>query len=86
MLAGGIPVLLVRKGQAVFAYRNRCPHAGHPLDWVEGQFLDLERRYILCASHGASFVIETGQCVGGPCAGKSLDSVPVILEDGVVWA
>jgi nitrite reductase/ring-hydroxylating ferredoxin subunit len=85
-LTDGSPILVVRKGSAVFAYRNYCPHAGHPLDWTPGQFLDLDRNFILCASHGASFLIESGYCVGGPCAGKSLDSLPVHLEDGVVWA
>jgi len=86
VLEDGTPILLVRRGTSVFAYRNSCPHAGHPLDWTPGRFLDLERRFILCASHGASFVIETGLCVGGPCAGKSLDSLPIHLEDGVIYA
>lgn len=84
-LEDGSGLMLVRKAGAVFAYRNSCPHAGHPLDWVEGRFLDLERQFILCASHGASFLVESGLCVGGPCAGKKLESLPVSLEDGVVW-
>lgn len=86
MLDDGTPILLVRKGGSAFAYRNSCPHAGHPLDWTPGRFLDVNRAFILCASHGASFQMENGYCVGGPCAGKSLDSLPTTLKDGDIWA
>lgn len=82
---GPCPILLVRRGRTVFAYKNSCPHIGAPLDWMPGRFLDAGRQFILCASHGASFRVEDGFCLGGPCAGKSLDAVPVSLEDGVVW-
>ncbi|PKU23454.1 Rieske (2Fe-2S) protein [Telmatospirillum siberiense] len=77
--------LIVRRGGSVFAYLNNCPHNGSPLDWQAGRFLDLDRRFILCATHGASFRIEDGFCLGGPCAGKSLTPVPVTLADGTVW-
>ena len=81
---GFLAIFVVRRGAAVFAYRNNCPHNGSPLDWQSGQFLDLDRRFIQCATHGASFRIDDGFCLGGPCAGKSLTSVPVRLVDGAV--
>lgn len=76
---------VVRRGAAVFGYLNNCPHNGSPLDWQAGHFLDFDRRVILCATHGASFRIDDGFCLGGPCAGKSLTSVPVTVSDGTIW-
>lgn len=76
---------IVRQGSAVFAYENRCPHAGHPLNWVAHRFLDLDRRLIQCASHGALFALDTGVCVGGPCPGARLKSLPAkVTAQGMV--
>lgn len=66
---GPVECLLVRRGERVFAYRNRCPHTGAPLDWQPGQFLDLTGELIQCALHGALFLPETGECVHGPASG-----------------
>jgi nitrite reductase/ring-hydroxylating ferredoxin subunit len=66
------------------AYVNSCPHTGGPLDWVEHQFLSLDRRLILCATHGALFRIEDGHCVHGPCAGKRLTPLAIAIVDGAV--
>lgn len=70
--------LVVRLGDAVRGYVNRCPHAGHPLDLLPGRFLTPDGTLLLCASHGALFEKSTGYCVAGPCAGRSL--TPVALE------
>ena len=75
---------VVRAGATVRAYVNRCPHAGHPLDLVPGRFLTADGTLLLCASHGALFEKGTGLCVAGPCAGRSLASVPVTLRSGLV--
>jgi nitrite reductase/ring-hydroxylating ferredoxin subunit len=79
---GPVECLLVRRGNRFFAYHNRCPHTGAPLDWVPGQFLDLKGELIQCALHGALFLPETGECVHGPCLGAHLVRVPVMVEDG----
>ena len=70
-----IELFVVREGDEVFAYRNRCPHTGAPLDWTPDRFLDNENRYIQCAMHGALFVIETGLCVYGPCVDRYLEPI-----------
>jgi nitrite reductase/ring-hydroxylating ferredoxin subunit len=75
---------VVRKGNAIRAYQNRCPHAGHPLDLKPDQFLAPDHSLIVCSSHGALFEIDTGYCVDGPCAGESLVSIPVELVSGHV--
>ena len=80
----GRAIFLVRRSDTLAGYVNYCPHTGGPLDWVEGRFLDYERRHILCATHGALFRIEDGHCLAGPCAGKGLTKLATAVEDGVV--
>lgn len=76
---------VVRRDGACFAYRNSCPHTGSPLDWVEHQFLDVEGALIQCAVHDARFLIDTGECVFGPCPGESLESLPVEIREGRIY-
>jgi nitrite reductase/ring-hydroxylating ferredoxin subunit len=84
--AGDWPLrgFLVRVGNEVRGYVNRCPHAGHPLDLLPGRFLTPDGTLIVCASHGALFEKSTGYCVAGPCAGKRLRSVAVEVRSGYV--
>lgn len=77
-------LMVLRRGDAVFVYANRCPHVGLPLDFRPGRFLDGEGRHILCTNHGARFRIEDGVCISGPCAGERLEAVEVEVRDGVV--
>ena len=53
---------------------NACPHIGIPLEFQPDEFLDMEKRFIQCANHGALFEIETGDCIAGPCAGQALQA------------
>ena len=76
---------VVLRDAELFAYRNSCPHTGSPLDWVEHQFLDIEGALIQCAVHDARFLIDTGECVFGPCPGESLESLSVSVRDGNVY-
>jgi len=71
---------VVRRGRDVWAYVNRCPHAGHPLDGLPGRFILREGPLVQCASHGALFAVETGKCVAGPCAGRGLVPITVSLS------
>ncbi len=71
---------VVRKDGEVFAYLNRCPHTGAPLDWSPHQFLDADGAYIMCAVHGALFEIKTGLCVHGPCVNQRLEPLPIEIE------
>ena len=76
---------VVRSGDTVVAYQNVCPHAGHPLNWQPDRFLTKDGKQIICASHGAVFEISSGECVAGPCPGRSLNAVTVDVRDGVVY-
>lgn len=75
---------VVRRGDRAFAYVNRCPHAGHPLDWLPNRFLNADESLIQCASHGALFTLDAGHCVVGPCAGKRLIAIAVEVVAGNV--
>lgn len=75
---------LVQKNGRVFAYENDCPHTGSLFDWVEDQFLTREKDHIMCATHGALFRIETGECLAGPCQGEWLRALAVEVQDGYI--
>lgn len=81
-----VRIFAVRRGGFAFAYVNRCPHRGTPLDWAPDQLLDEAGRRLVCATHGAQFRIEDGVCLAGPCVGDQLTPVPLALEDGVLYA
>ena len=69
-----------------FAYVNRCPHTGITLDWVNNQFFSSDNRYVMCATHGAVFEPPTGECIWGPCVGLSLQSLPIEIDEGQIYA
>jgi nitrite reductase/ring-hydroxylating ferredoxin subunit len=74
-------IFVIHKDGQFFAYYNKCPHTGINLDWQEDQFLDLDNALIQCASHGALFTIDSGECIAGPCAGDALQAIPLIIEN-----
>ncbi|MDP6977534.1 MAG: Rieske 2Fe-2S domain-containing protein [Myxococcota bacterium] len=78
-------LFVLRFENGVRVYRNRCPHLGSPLNWTPDRFLDLERKQIICATHGAVFRIDDGLCVSGPCEGDWLEPVASEVRDGVVY-
>mgnify|MGYP003453532468 FL=1 len=69
----------------VVAYINRCAHVPTEMDWQAGEFLDAERRHIVCAIHGATYAPDSGRCVGGPCGRGRLMVVDVNERDGQVY-
>ncbi len=77
-------LILYRTGDRVRAWLNVCPHAGRRLDWAPGQFLKSKDGLLVCAAHGASFELDNGDCVAGPCRGDSLRAVDVVVVDGEV--
>lgn len=77
-------LILHRRGDQVRAWLNVCPHAGRRLDWAPGRFLLSGAGLLVCAAHGASFELDHGACVAGPCRGEALRAVPVRVQDGQV--
>jgi nitrite reductase/ring-hydroxylating ferredoxin subunit len=73
-------VFVVHKNGEFFAYLNQCPHTGASLEWQQDQFLDLDKELIQCATHDALFIIDSGECIAGPCAGDALQSLPLSIH------
>jgi len=69
----------------VVAYINRCVHVPTEMDWQPGEFLDSDKRFILCATHGAAYEPGDGRCVGGPCGRGRLTALQVEERDGRVY-
>ncbi len=68
-----------------YAYVNRCCHVPMTLDWVENRFFSAEGRYLQCATHGALYLPESGECVAGPPCGKFLQRLQVATAHGTVY-
>lgn len=73
---------VVRQGDAIYGYLNRCPHQDTAMDWLPGEFLSRDGEHIICSMHGAHFRVEDGYCVAGPCKGQFLQAVDLAVEDG----
>ena len=65
----------------IAAYLNHCPHTGVNLNWQQNQCFDFSQQYLACSVHGALFQPDDGKCIYGPCAGQSLVSVELVIED-----
>lgn len=68
----------------VHAYLNQCPHRGTELDWQPGELFDESGKYLVCATHGATFEADSGECVVGPCRGLRLQRIAIEMIDGNV--
>jgi nitrite reductase/ring-hydroxylating ferredoxin subunit len=86
-----LPAFAIRYRGRVHAYLNVCAHQELELDWLPRAFFDAEGARLVCATHGARYAPDTGQCVGGPCSGLALvrlvvrereDGAVVIVESG----
>ncbi len=76
---------VVRYKGRVHAYLNRCAHVSMELDWNEGDFFESSGSYLMCSTHGAMYVPDTGRCAGGPCRGGRLRPIIVTERDNQVF-
>ncbi len=74
-------LFVVRRGAALHAWADACPHHGTPMPWRKDAYLDAAGERIVCFAHGAQFEIDTGRCTLGPCLGQSLTPVAVVMQD-----
>jgi nitrite reductase/ring-hydroxylating ferredoxin subunit len=79
-----MPAFVIRYAGRVCAYINRCSHIGLQLDFIPGSFFDTEKRFIICATHGALYDPDTGACRAGPCNSTGLIALAVMEKDGQV--
>lgn len=74
--AEGVPVLVIRQADRLYAFRNRCPDTPFPLHTA-----DVEHDAIVCPWHGCRFDLETGEREG---AGPDLELFPLEIDSDVV--
>lgn len=80
-----VDIFVVRRGNEAHAYVNECPHQNLPLNLATDRFLTADGEVILCAMHGATFRLETGEALSGPALPDGcLMKVPVCVVDGAV--
>jgi nitrite reductase/ring-hydroxylating ferredoxin subunit/uncharacterized membrane protein len=63
VLAGDVPVLLVREGERIHALADHCNHRGGPLH--EGEVAD---GVVTCPWHGSKFRLQDGSVERGPAS------------------
>lgn len=87
VVAGGEKTsgFVVRYDGKVHGYLNRCAHVPIELDWNEGVFFDSSGLYLMCSTHGAIYMPESGYCAGGPCRGGRLRRINVTESDGQIF-
>jgi nitrite reductase/ring-hydroxylating ferredoxin subunit len=71
---------VINHGRRFYAYVNRCAHVGTPLDMWPNEFFTEDGCHLICATHGAVYLPDTGECIAGPCPGASLTALPVALD------
>lgn len=78
-------IVLIRQGDAVLAYENRCPHFSLPLNFEPNRFWIYDGTTLMCAHHAAMFNLADGTCFDGPCKGAPLHPITTHIEDGIVY-
>lgn len=71
-------ICLLRTGEGVIAFEDRCPHRGHPLSAAR-----CEDGVLRCALHGWEFSVPEGEAVS-PRAPFGLELIDVLVVDGRV--
>lgn len=67
------------------AYLNRCRHLPIPIDGGSRNFLTQDGEHLLCGTHGALYRRDDGFCIAGPCLHLSLEALPILEENGVLF-
>ena len=83
--SGPQSAFVVRHGGQVYGYLNRCAHIGVELDWQPGKFFEDSGLYLVCTTHGATYLPDSGMCIAGPCRGARLTQLDVFEQDGGVY-
>ncbi len=77
-------VILLRTGDQVYAYVNRCAHFGIRLAEKPEHLKFAPHKSVSCNVHYARFRWQDGYCEWGDCEGESLLPIPIEIIDGKV--
>jgi nitrite reductase/ring-hydroxylating ferredoxin subunit len=73
-------VLLLRSGNTVKGYVNRCAHFGVPLANRQALLIYQPHVSISCNVHYARYRWDDGYCESGDCEGASLLAIPLVVD------
>jgi len=76
---------VVRYRGRLHAYLNTCRHELLNLDFGDAHFFDEAYDALVCCHHGARYRPESGECLGGPCAGGRLTALALEQRGGALW-
>lgn len=72
------------------AYLNRCRHLPIPLSFgrptglalydASHEFLTKDNQALECKTHGALYRLDDGMCFAGPCEGRALLAIELLVE------
>jgi len=77
-------LLVLRSGDELFGYVNRCAHFGVPLAAKAEQLIFKPHLSVSCNVHYARYRWRDGVCEFGDCEGESLLAVPLIIAAGQI--
>ena len=78
-------LLLLRSGNDITAFANRCAHFGVPLALRQEQLLYQPHQHLRCNVHYARYRWHDGVCDQGDCVGEALTPVPLQIDaDGCI--
>jgi nitrite reductase/ring-hydroxylating ferredoxin subunit len=73
-------ILLLRSGQTVTAYANRCAHFGVPLAARQEHMQFVPHVSLSCNVHYARYRWSDGVCDRGDCEGEALSAIPLDID------
>jgi nitrite reductase/ring-hydroxylating ferredoxin subunit len=77
-------LIVLRSGDSIKAWHNRCPHFGMPLALKDEWLIVKPHESLKCNVHYARFRWQDGVCDEGDCIGDRLDAIPVTVCNGEV--
>jgi nitrite reductase/ring-hydroxylating ferredoxin subunit len=77
-------VLVLRSGDTVLGYENRCPHFGIPFAQRDEHLIVKAGESFSCNTHYARFRWRDGYCDLGDCEGESVPAVALTVADGEI--
>lgn len=77
-----VSVIITQTSKGPRAYWNVCQHVPVPLDSGLGHLPPGDA--LVCLTHGAQYRASDGECIAGPCSGRTLESVE-LEHDGQGW-
>ena len=78
-------IFIVKKDATFFAYKNKCPHRLTQMEWNPNDFLTEDKQHIICAMHAATFNLDDGLCISGPCVGDSLQKIDIVVKGDEIF-